>query len=115
MSDTPVGPGYWQASDGRWYAPELYPGWGQPPTPVAPPSQAMAWVFTLLTALSCWLLLPAAIVYTRKARREAESAPGLYRWSAWNPLNHPVLLFVGATFLTVGLMVGMQVVAPAGP
>jgi multidrug efflux pump subunit AcrB len=75
----------------------------------------MAWVFTLLTALSCWLLLPVAIVFTRKARREAESAPELYRWSARNPLNHPVLLFVAVTFLSVGLLVGMQVLMPVGP
>lgn len=25
MSDTPQGPGWWLASDGRWYAPELHP------------------------------------------------------------------------------------------
>ena len=25
MSDTSQGPGWWQASDGKWYAPELYP------------------------------------------------------------------------------------------
>lgn len=38
MSDTPQGPGWWLASDGRWYAPELHPDRGQPledPTPPA--------------------------------------------------------------------------------
>lgn len=35
MSEIPQGPGWWQASDGRWYPPELYappplPGGGQP-------------------------------------------------------------------------------------
>jgi TM2 domain-containing membrane protein YozV len=25
MSDVPQGPGWWQASDGKWYAPELHP------------------------------------------------------------------------------------------
>ena len=35
MSDTPVGPGWWQASDGKFYAPEQHPG-NTPP----PPSQA---------------------------------------------------------------------------
>src|ERR1700722_18738779 len=32
MSDTSQGPGWWQASDGRWYAPEQHPN-------VCPPSQ----------------------------------------------------------------------------
>ena len=33
MSDTMQGPGWWQASDGKWYAPELNPD-NQPPPPV---------------------------------------------------------------------------------
>lgn len=32
MSDTPVGPGSWQASDGKWYPAEQAP-WAQPPPP----------------------------------------------------------------------------------
>jgi hypothetical protein len=39
MSDTPQGPGWWLASDGRWYAPELHPDFREqplePPTPPA--------------------------------------------------------------------------------
>ena len=35
MSDAPQGEGWWQASDGRWYAPPM-----PPPTPPAPPPQA---------------------------------------------------------------------------
>ena len=30
MSDTSQGPGWWQASDGRWYAPELHPDFREP-------------------------------------------------------------------------------------
>jgi hypothetical protein len=30
VSDTPQGPGWWQASDGKWYPPEQAPGGGQP-------------------------------------------------------------------------------------
>jgi len=33
MSNTSQGPGWWLASDGRWYPPELWTG---PPTPYAP-------------------------------------------------------------------------------
>ena len=30
MSDSPEGPGWWQASDGKWYPPEQAPGYQQP-------------------------------------------------------------------------------------
>lgn len=47
MSDVSQGPGWWQASDGKWYAPELHPDYQLPteavePTSPAPePTQAM--------------------------------------------------------------------------
>ena len=37
MSDTPQGPGWWIASDGRWYAPELHPDVREPVTDQSPP------------------------------------------------------------------------------
>jgi hypothetical protein len=39
MSDTQQGPGWWQASDGKWYAPEQAPGATAPPAPAAPAVQ----------------------------------------------------------------------------
>ncbi len=39
MSDVSQGPGWWQASDGRWYAPALHPSQQQPAAP-PPPSQS---------------------------------------------------------------------------
>jgi Domain of unknown function (DUF4190) len=37
MSDTSQGPGWWQASDGRWYPPQHHPGFQVPaPPPFAP-------------------------------------------------------------------------------
>ena len=36
MSDTPAGPGSWQASDGKWYRAEQRPGAQPPPPPGAP-------------------------------------------------------------------------------
>ena len=38
MSDSTQGPGWWQASDGKWYPPELHPSvqQPQPPAPEAP-------------------------------------------------------------------------------
>lgn len=35
MSDTSQGPGWWQASDGKWYPPEQAPGGQAPQTPAA--------------------------------------------------------------------------------
>jgi len=34
MSDTSEGPGWWQASDGKWYRPEQHPGYSRPPQPI---------------------------------------------------------------------------------
>jgi uncharacterized RDD family membrane protein YckC len=37
MSDVSQGPGWWQASDGKWYPPEQAPG-AQPAAPTGPPA-----------------------------------------------------------------------------
>lgn len=42
MSDTSQGPGWWQASDGKWYAPELYPKDWPKPNPAATDEAAEA-------------------------------------------------------------------------
>lgn len=46
MSDTPLGDGWWQASDGKFYAPEQHPDYTPPPPPPppagAPPPPAAA-------------------------------------------------------------------------
>lgn len=40
MSDLPRGDGWWEASDGKWYAPELHPEYRDPQLPnVEPPLQ----------------------------------------------------------------------------
>lgn len=38
MSDFSQGPGWWQASDGKWYSPEQAPGAQPTPTPATPPA-----------------------------------------------------------------------------
>lgn len=42
MSDTPEGPGWWMADDGRWYPPHLRAGTSTtpPPSPASPPDSA---------------------------------------------------------------------------
>ena len=42
MSDVAQGPGWWQASDGRWYPPESHPGVVVPPLPPSPAIPVMA-------------------------------------------------------------------------
>lgn len=37
MSDQSQGPGWWQASDGKWYSPEQHPDYRPPAPPIAPP------------------------------------------------------------------------------
>jgi hypothetical protein len=37
VSDSSQGPGWWQASDGKWYPPEQAPGYQQPATPAGGP------------------------------------------------------------------------------
>jgi len=38
MSDVSGGPGWWQASDGKWYAPEQHSNYRPPPSPPLPQS-----------------------------------------------------------------------------
>jgi uncharacterized RDD family membrane protein YckC len=38
MSDVSQGPGWWLASDGKWYAPEQHPNYVAPPPTPAPPA-----------------------------------------------------------------------------
>jgi uncharacterized RDD family membrane protein YckC len=38
MSDMSQGPGWWQASDGKWYSPEQAPATAATPPPTAPPT-----------------------------------------------------------------------------
>jgi len=42
MSDVSQGPGWWQASDGKWYAPEQGAGYVPPPPPPTPAAAAPA-------------------------------------------------------------------------
>ena len=43
MSDLSQGPGWWQASDGKWYPPERHPDYRPPPPPppTGPPTDSV--------------------------------------------------------------------------
>jgi hypothetical protein len=43
MSDVSQGPGWWLASDGRWYAPEQHPNYRPPPPLPPPPRRGPGW------------------------------------------------------------------------
>ena len=111
MSDSPPGPGFWLASDGHWYPPELHPSTRRA---TAPPSASAARVFTVLAAFWLWLLLPLAVHYQRRARREAEASGGMYVWpkTLW---NRPILLWLIVLVATVVLVIGMAAAGWYGP
>ena len=52
--ESPPAPGWWQASDGHWYAPEAHPGY-RPPSP--PPGSIQA-----RQAGDRWVLVLAVVV-----------------------------------------------------
>ena len=89
--------GYWLASDGHWY----------PAT--EPPSAGKALSWTILSAFALWLLLPVAIHYTRKARREVDESQGCYVWSR-SLLHRPVLLYLVALGCGMALIFAMAAI-----
>jgi hypothetical protein len=94
MSEVPQGPGWWQASDGKWYAPDLFrlpQGNPPPPTqtatptlpgypqyiPAAPSTNGLAiasFVFSLLWLAGLGSLL--AIIFAASARRKIKRSRG---------------------------------------
>lgn len=57
MSDVPQGPGWWQASDGRWYPPAQFPagppaGFGHPMPGMGPRTEPMAVISLVLGLIS---------------------------------------------------------------
>jgi hypothetical protein len=87
MSDVSRGPGWWIASDGRWYPPEQHPGYRPPPppapltAPVAPPTAPV--IQTMSVVPQPWAA-PAAI----------DVPPGPGWWKAadgqwYPPERHP--------------------------
>jgi len=64
----------------------------------------------------CWLwfLLPVAIHYQRKARREAEASNGQYIWPR-TLVNRPVALYLLVLAGTLAFVVLMAAVGLYGP
>jgi hypothetical protein len=82
MSETSQGPGWWQASDGKWYAPELRPSppppWGQIPyTPPSSPRTNGLAIASLVLSLTIFFVGPIlAIIFGIIARRQIRESSG---------------------------------------
>jgi hypothetical protein len=70
-------------------------------------------LWTLLAALWLWVLLPVAIHYQRKARREVEESGSLYVWPN-NLWNRPVLFVLVVQVSSFGLILLMVFVGIYG-
>lgn len=67
-----------------------------------------------MAAFWLWFLLPVAIHFQRKARREAEDSGGFYEWPR-TLLNRPVALFLivlGGTLVLAMLMAAAGTYGP---
>ena len=97
MSDSPAGPDWWLASDGKWYPPTSQPG-SAPPGPkpawVGPALsgwlQGLFWVVAVLCALGAAATLRALSAFNAYA-----SSSSLGRWSAWVDADDAFALVVG--------------------
>ena len=101
------------ASDGRWYPPQLHP-WNPVSAPTDPPSAGAARIWTALAVLWMWFLLPVAVHFQRKARREAEASGGRHAWprTIW---TRPVLLWLIVLAASLGMILLMLVFGYGDP
>jgi hypothetical protein len=67
----------------------------------------------MLAALWLWLLLPVAIHYSRKARREVAESDGKYVWSS-SLLHRPVLLWLTVLGCSMALIFAMVAIGAYG-
>lgn len=62
MSDVSQGPGWWQASDGKWYPPHQQPGYQPPPPPGKPPKRGPGCLAIIGGAVVVFVLLIIVLV-----------------------------------------------------
>lgn len=87
MSDTPGGPDWWQASDGKWYPPETHPNYSPPPLP---PPAAPAMTGSPSTA-------PPPVTATSPV-----IVPSNPWWKRWWAFAIGVLVVIGAVAAVAG-------------
>ena len=81
MSDAPQGPGWWQASDGKWYPPSASPAYAPPPyglpTASTPGKVTAALVLAILSFFACPVILAiVALVVANSASQEIAASGG---------------------------------------
>lgn len=81
MSDAPQGPGWWQASDGKWYPPSAPPAYAPPPyglpTASTPGKVTAALVLAILSFFACPVILAiVALVVANSASQEIAASGG---------------------------------------
>lgn len=89
MSEQSQGPGWWQASDGRWYPPESRPSPAPPPQQAWRPTSGGAavdhpqgttiLVVGILSLVVCGLLGPVAWAMGNNALAEIDRTPTAYK------------------------------------
>jgi hypothetical protein len=79
MSDVSQGPGWWLASDGKWYPPQQQPGY-QPPPPGRPPKRRPGCLAIIGGAVVVFVLLIIVVVVIAavgsKSSSKSSSRPG---------------------------------------
>ena len=120
MSEQSQGPGWWQASDGRWYPPESRPGPAPPPQPAAGgatidhPQGTTILVLGILSLVVCGLLGPVAWVMGNNALAEIDRSPAAYR-NRGNVQAGRICGIVATALLAFGIIVLIiALVAAAG-
>lgn len=119
MSDAPQGPGWWQASDGKWYPPSAPPAYAPPayglPTATTPGKVTASLVLAILSFFACPVVLAViALILANSAsqeiaasggRLEGESTLKTARIVAWVNIG----LFVGGAILAVVSIVAITI------
>ena len=98
MSDVSQGPGWWIASDGKWYAPELHPAYRPPPPPPPPPSPPRATTPTAATTPPAAVASPVRPVIKASKKRQIKHPKRVVGWS----VAIIVVLFIVISGVTSG-------------
>jgi len=101
MSEQSRGPGWWIASDGKWYAPELHPDYVPPSPPPPPPPSGFAEEPTVVSAP------PTAAIPIVGPQADATSQAGSSGVASWYRRQHvgaKVVIWVGAAIVVLGII-----------
>jgi hypothetical protein len=111
MSEQSQGPGWWQASDGKWYAPEQRPPAAAPtyaagPYAVAagPRTNTMAILSLVLSLVSCGVGSIAAVILGHMAKRQIAESGGMETGEGLATAGL-IIGYIGLALTVVGVVV----------